>query len=267
MSPDSSSAHPIQAGSVNTGSIHKQVLVGLVHTATATTFFVGLAGCITSSPEKYGVTPLSRQLEWEPCPDGLLDDGEDNNGQIAKVGGRDGYWFTFVDTYGSKVEPTGPFKMTEGGANASKYAAHMRGHLADKGMGVYSGLGFALTNPKMPYDASQATGVSFWAKGPGVVRFKAPDINTAPEGDRCTDCYNDFGVDIYLSNEWDRYTVPFAKLEQSPGWGDRAPRVAEAALYAVQWQFSSAGAEFDIWIDDVYLACTDESKGEASTVE
>jgi endoglucanase len=203
----------------------------------------------------------------------MLDDGEDGDGQVIKKDGRDGYWFTFADTEGTKIEPRGPFAMGEGGRpkggglSESKYSAQMKGKITDGGANPYAGVGFALSNPKTGFDLSHATGIQFWAKGPGKVRFKMPDINTDPVGDRCTDCYNDFGVDIYLSDRWERYTIPFDALQQQPGWGDRAPHVASGAIFAIQWQFTTPGAEFDLAFDDVALVGCDEAPSETSHSE
>jgi len=216
-------------------------------------------GCITAPPAQYGVTPTAKKRSLAPCESGMLDDGEDNNGQVIKVDGRDGYWFTFVDTEGSTIEPRGPYQMAPGGRPAggglpeSHYHAHLSGKLAASGKSIYAGVGFALSNPKSGFDLSAAKGIQFWAKGPGLVRFKTPDLNTDPSGDRCSDCYNDFGADIYLSERWERYTVLFEELEQQPGWGDRAPHVATGGILAVQWQFTTAGADFDFAFDDVVL--------------
>jgi len=215
-----------------------------------------VGGCITSPTWKYGETAEAKETKLESCPNGLIDDGEDANNQVLKVEGRDGYWFTFADNEGTTVEPKGDFRMTPGGPPGSKYAARMTGKVAPAGKSLYVGMGFALRSPKRPYDASKYQGVSFWAKGPGRVRFKTPDVNTTPEGDRCDDCYNDFGVDLVLQDKWLRYTVPFERLSQQPGWGDPAPEVAKDMLFAIQWQFSAADTEFDIWIDNVeFVGC------------
>ena len=163
---------------------------------------LALAGCITSPPGAYGATAEAREMKLKSCPGGLLDDCEDNDNQIIETEGRGGYWFTFADEEGSTIDPRGDFVMTTGGAQGSKHSARMRGTMASAGESLYVGMGFSLTNPKGPYDASKYQGVSFWAKGPGKVRFKTPDINTIPEGDRCKDCYNDFGVDLYLTAEY-----------------------------------------------------------------
>ena len=222
----------------------KYVLIGLIGL---------LPGCITSPTYEYGPTAEAKKASLPPCRDGLLDDLEDNNQQSEKIGGRGGYWFTFADTVGSVIEPRGDVRPSPGGANGSKFAAHGWGKMASAGDSIYAGIGFALTDPKLPYDVGSAKGIQFWAKGPGRVRFKTPDINTVPEGDRCSDCYNDFGVDITLQDSWQRYTVPFEKMAQQPGWGDRSPAVDQHHLFAVQWQFSTKDAAFDLWFDDIRL--------------
>jgi len=220
-------------------------------TALAVTLL--FAGCITSPVWEYGETKTAKVTNLPTCENGLLDDGEDGDTQIRKVDGRDGYWFAFVDQWGSKMEPK-PFGMSKGGRNGdSGYAINIKGTLAATGDSIYAGVGFAFTNPKTPYDISRATGVRFWAKGPGRVRFKIPDRNTDPVGDRCTDCYNDFGVELVLEDRWQRYTVPFSMMTQKDGWGDRAPAVDEEGVFAVQWQVDTAGQPFDLWVDDIEL--------------
>jgi endoglucanase len=220
--------------------------------------FLGLlcTGCITSPTGAYLVAEESSKLTFSECPGGLVEDGEDGDGQTIKHEGRGGYWFTFADALGSTISPKGPFQMAEGGPSGSKFAARMKGKIAATGDSVYVGMGFALSDPRGLYDASKYKGVTFWGKGPGKVRFKAPDVNTDPSGDRCDDCYNDFGVDIYFSDQWTRYTIPFEQLQQNPGWGDRAPEVAKDKLFALQWQFNTNDAEYDIWIDQVsFVGC------------
>jgi endoglucanase len=213
-------------------------------------------GCITSPVWKYGDTKEAKEEKLEPCPNGLLDDGEDGDTRIVVTDGREGYWFNFVDPWGSTIEPK-RFAFQPGGPGDSKMAANMHGVLAKSGESLYSGMGFAFTNPKTPFDISHAKGIRFWAKGPGKIRFKVPDRNTDPQGDRCTDCYNDFGVDIFLQNEWIRYTVPFDKMTQQDGWGDRTPGLDIKGAFAVQWQFDTAGAAYDIWVDNIELVgCT-----------
>ena len=70
-------------------------------------------------------------------------------------------------------------------------------------------MGMNFIDPKGQYDASKYAGIPFWAKkGPdstGKVRLKVPDVNTDPDGGVCTECFNDFGADIVLTNDWKLY--------------------------------------------------------------
>ncbi len=236
----------------------RNISVGVLSSAVGFCLF----GCITSPVWKYGDTKTAKETQMSACPNGLLDDAEDGNTQVATVDGRDGYWFAFVDTWGSTMEPRSRFVMTEGGYSKgqSKFAANVKGKLAEAGDSVYAGFGFAFTNPKTPFDIAKAKGIRFWAKGPGKIRFKIPDRNTDPSGDRCTDCYNDFGVDIYLQDTWMRYTVPFEAMTQNPGWGDRAPSVDVHGAFAVQWQYDTPGGAYDIWVDQIELVGCDTTE-------
>ena len=223
---------------------------GMIITCLSVLFSVS---CITSPVWEYGDTKVARRGSFPVCENGLLDDGEDGDTQIVKFGERDGYWFSFVDTWGSELDER-RFRFVEGGKDStSKYAARLSGTLAPSGESLYAGIGFAFTNPKTPFDISEAEGIRFWAKGPGKVRFKITDRNTDPQGDRCTDCYNDFGVDLFLQDQWLRYTIPFEKMTQQGSWGDRAPGLDVEGAFAVQWQYDTAGQKFDIWVDDIAL--------------
>jgi len=193
------------------------------------------------------------------CPaDFAIDDAEDNNNQILIQKDRKGYWYTFVDKAGSTLSPPAgtKFIMSAGGPKESHHAARMLGKVSGNGDPLFAGMGFSFANPKGPYDASAYTGVSFWAKvGAGsikTVRLKVPDIDTDPDGKRCTECFNDFGADLTLTDKWQKYTIPFATMKQMDGWGSPAPAtVDKSKLYGLQWQVSAQGASYDIWVDDV----------------
>lgn len=198
-------------------------------------------------------------------PDGLIDDGEDNNNQGAVVEGRGGYWYTYVDDGGSTVDPPagaagGTFTMSPGGANGSKFAARVHGTLGG-GAIVFGAMGVNLVDPKDVYDASRYQGIAFWAKkGAGSapkVRFKVPDGNTDEEGGVCKECFNDFGVDLNLTDDWKQYVVPFRSMKQMEGWGSPRPRALDRKkVYGLQWQASTPGATYDIWIDDIaFIGC------------
>jgi endoglucanase len=197
-------------------------------------------------------------------PDGLVDDGEDGNNQTKQAGGRGGYWYTYVDKAGSSVTPAagaagGTFAMTPGGANGSGYGANMKGKVGT-GAVVYAGMGFTFIDPKGTYDASKYKGISFWAKkGPGstgLVRLKVPDINTDEAGKVCTACFNDFGADLTLTDQWTKQTFLWGDLQQLMGWGSpHTSGVVPQKVYGVQWQVNQPGAAYDISVDQVEFLC------------
>jgi hypothetical protein len=187
----------------------------------------------------------------------VIEDVEDADDQVAPHEGRKGYWYTFKDETGqTDISPREDhFVADTGGVKGSSYAIHMKGKLAKSGE-VFAGIGFDFLEPRAPYDAQKYTGLSFLAKkapnSVAMVRLKAPDANTDPDGHKCTDCYNDFGVTFELTKEWTRYTVKFDQLKQEQGWGDpRPPMPATSELFGLQWQVSTPNGDFDVWIDDV----------------
>ena len=215
-----------------------------------------VTGCITAHGWEYGTTPKAKALDLPPCgANAIVEDGEDGDGRVLVRDGRGGYWFTFQDSEGSTIDPpSGPFKMGSPGHD-SAHAARMRGHLASSGKSIYAGMGLSLTDPRGPYDASKYTGVTFWAKGPGRVRFELPDVHTAPEGGICKDCYNDFGVTLALEDHWVKYTILFDWMQQRPNWGDPYPHVEPSQVIAMEWEFDGTGRDFDISIDDIAFVC------------
>jgi len=193
------------------------------------------------------------------CPaDYSIDDAEDGNNQVTKQKGRNGYWYTFLDKAGSTITPPiqTKFLMSPGGANGSTNAARMMGKMATTGDPLFAGMGFSLTDPKAPYDASAYTGVSFYAKvakgATKSVRLKVPDLNTDPAGKVCTECFNDFGADLTLTEQWQKYAISFASMKQMEGWGSPHPAsIDKSKIYGLQWQVTQPGAAYDVWIDGV----------------
>lgn len=201
---------------------------------------------------------MENTAEGKACPpDAKLDDAEDNNNQVLVQDGRSGYIYTYVDPDGSTIDPPGGavFTMSPGGANGSQMAMRISGQLSKANI-VYAALGMNFTDPRGPYDASKYKGISFFAKkGPGSashVRLKMPDKNTDPDGGVCGACSNDFGMQLTLTEQWQKFTVPFSALRQESGWGNPRPRsVATDAVYALQFQVNEKGRPYDIWIDDL----------------
>jgi endoglucanase len=224
-----------------------------------------LCGAVALGACKKRVSATSDDVKNSPdgkaCPDnvGMISDGESDNKTNA-IKGRGGYWYTFVDNAGSTITPTagsqgGTFAMSPGGAEGTAHAAHMTGVIGG-GDAVYAGMGLNFVDPKGTYDASAYKGISFWAKkGPGStanVRLKVPDINTDPDGKVCKECFNDFGFDLHLTDDWTQYTLPFSALSQMKGWGSpHTPAIDATKIYGMQFQVNEKGAKFDVWVDNI----------------
>ncbi len=193
------------------------------------------------------------------CSDvALVEDFEDNDDQIVLEAGRDGFVYTYLDELGSTVEPSDKaFAAASGGSEKSGFAGRFHGKTA-KGEESFAGLGLNFTENERPYDASAYRGFSFWARAAEgttpYVRVQLADANTDPVGGVCTDCFNDFGVTIPLTSEWQRFAIPFSDLKQETGWGNPRPPALDASkLVGMKWQVGSPNAEYDVWIDKVEL--------------
>jgi len=221
------------------------------------------AGCAQFKPPAGYTSPSATQGGALSCADARhLEDADDGDSQIFSHEGRGGYLYTFADAEGSTISPsTSAFEVSPGGVEGSGNALRMHGTVAETGGDVYAGMGFGLTPATGAYDASRYRGLEFVAKrapeSSAFLRLKLPDGNTTPKAGACEECYNDFGVDFEVTEEWVRYVVDFADLKQEQGWGSPRPEsVATDALYGIQWQVLTAGAPFDIWVDDIaFLGC------------
>lgn len=221
---------------------------------------VAAQGCVAP-----GATPESAAggALKECGPEGAIDDFEDNNNQNHVVDGRGGYWYTYVDKVGSTVWPEageagGTFTPSEPGYN-SKFAGEVKGKIGTAAI-VFGALGMNFVDPKGMYDASKYAGITFFAKRApnttGKIRLKVPDVSTDKEAGICSECFNDFGADINLTEQWQRFTFPFRDMRQMEGWG--APRRAHidaSKLFGLQWQTQVQGADYDFAVDNVAFIC------------
>ena len=227
--------------------------------------FLGVAciGCAQFKPPVGYSAPSAAQGGALQCADARqVEDADDGDSQIFTHEGRGGYLYTFTDKAGSSISPpTSAFEVSAGGVEGQGSALRMHGALADQGEDVYAGMGFGLTPSTSAYYAARYRGLEFVAKrgsdSSAFVRLKLPDGNTTPEAGACEECYNDFGVDFEVTEEWVHYVVDFADLKQEQGWGSPRPEaLATNALYGIQWQVLTQGAPFDIWVDDIaFLGC------------
>ena len=201
-----------------------------------------------------------------PAQDGLIEDFEDDDGQIVKLDGRDGYWWKNADKEGAKFTdpPDGSaIKFADDGAGGSVKSLHVAGVTAkgsDQAYGVEIGTNFISTKASL-YDGSKYVGVSFMAKvGPKSVkkvRFNMGDVNTHPDLGSCKSCWNHFSKDVELSTEWKEYQVSFKEMQQRAGWGEPRPKsISPKELYTVTFAFEGSGGEFELFVDNIqFLEC------------
>jgi hypothetical protein len=213
-----------------------------------------------ATPEVPKGPPLNRcQNGMKPAQQGLFDDFEDGNNQVALIDGRSGYWWAAHAPHAVITVPgSEEFRVSDGGPPGSKKAAHLAGKtdVADVWGaalgGNFLGGGF--------YDASKYDGVSFKLKGKAkeFIRFKVLDIAAHPDGGLCTkDCWNAFGKTLQFTGDWQTVELSFADLTQMEGWGSpRPPYLSKNKLKHLEWAVEQ-GIDFDFWVDDVQLlVCT-----------
>jgi hypothetical protein len=194
----------------------------------------------------------------------LIDDLEDKDNAVAKVGGRSGFWYTYLDSFGSMITPkpdsTGASPLLPGTTNchAGMACIIVSGTTGTEDAATmkypYAGVGFDFSNAKKPcvYDASAYSGIKFWARGDVEITIKVNIKATADAtgGGSCTTgCSNGHGKKVVLTPDWAQIDLPFASIMQDPTWGTQAP-FDKATLLSMQVQFPSGGA-FNAALDDL----------------
>jgi hypothetical protein len=193
----------------------------------------------------------------KPADDGLVDDFEDGDTKALPIAMRGGDWWKSKDSFGSAYNPD-ELVMAEPGADGTGKALHVSGHTASAEGAYGANFGVNLSTSG-PYDAAPYDGVSFKAKkdksASGKVRFKVGDINTHQDGGICKSCWNHFGKDITLTDDWVEYKILFAELKQAPGWGEQKPSLTVDKLWNLDWSIDK-GLTFGVWLDDVqFIVC------------
>jgi hypothetical protein len=216
----------------------------------------GGGGALTACPSPPAAGALA---------DVLIDDMEDNDNGVAKVGSRSGFWYTFLDAYGSTIIPapdktgTAPLKpgMTDcHGGTACMIVSGTTAPADETAVPPvypYAGIGFDFSNAKKPcvYNGTAYTGIKFWARGDVPIRVKVNTSGTADAGGggTCTlECNNAHGLDVVLSPTWAEVDLPFATIAQEAGWGT-VVAFDKASLLSVQIQIP-AGQIYNAAFDD-----------------
>lgn len=239
-----------------------------------------LSSCLPYTNDHLTTAATLASREGHPCAPavGMMFDGEGDAGALDE-----GWqWKMFADesvdmaarNFISPTEawpPVGrPFVLSRGGAQGSKSAARMYGHVIVGGQPViYSGpfnrpvaLGKFVKMTLAPawtqapgvipehatvpvaFDARSFGGVSFWARNDGKY---ARDVSVSLWFD---DYFRSTG--ITLSKEWKQYTILFKDIlmpeeERAKNFG---------AVTGLTFEVSSG--QFDLWIDDVqFTGCVD----------
>jgi len=217
-------------------------------------------------------------------PANKISDFEDTAAATVTADGtppRNGYWYPYNDMSGTCTQkplmgatyvgetPTAPSPGPSAGM-----ALHAQWDMCSTwGAGVGADLnqpnadGGTYTGPKVPYDLTGYTGITFWAMAaPGTdtkLRVKLPmTVETkTTDGGKCMDsatnkCSDDWGQKFQLPNNgnWAQITVKFsdATMFKQEGWGaifSWDPK----DVTSIQIQSQDMGEKYDFWIDDVYL--------------
>jgi hypothetical protein len=196
--------------------------------------------------------------------DTLLDDLEDKDNGVSKIGGRTGYWYTYLDAYGSTITPkpdsTGAAPLLPGstdchGGTSCIMVSGTTAAADEVAMTYpYAGVGFDFSNAKKPclYDGSAYSGIKLWARGDVEITIKVNIATTADSkgGGSCvTGCSNGHGKKVVLAPTWAEIDLPFATIMQDPTWGTQVP-FDKANLLSVQVQVPAGGA-FSVALDDL----------------
>ena len=188
--------------------------------------------------------------------DTSLDDMEAGLSTIFTKGCRSGSWYTYNDmtTTGMQMPAMGADCKSEAITPARGTSTKAQ-HTSGSGFTVWgAGLGVNLNSPtaaKGLFDASAYSGVTFWAKGTGTIKFSVPTKATDASGGVCTVCSDHYATTFMLSATWTQVTIKWADLKTSTFGMPAAATFTKDQIYGFQWQVDKTAATFDIWIDDL----------------
>lgn len=247
-----------QGGSTSVGT------AGTTAVGTAGTAPAGSGGMMGGSLAACPAPPAAGAIA-----DLLIDDLEDGDNGVARIGNRTGFWYTYLDALGSTIVPTpdasGASPLKPGATNChsmSKACIMISGTTAaadEVAMKYpYAGVGFDFSNAKKPcvYNASAYTGIKFWARGDVPITIKLNTTATAKAdgggtctGDMCNGGFSPAGADVVLTTEWQQIDINFATAAP-PTWAAAlAMHPDKANLVSLQVQIPP-GQTYSIALDD-----------------
>jgi hypothetical protein len=228
----------------------------------------GTSGSGTGGASGSGGTPAYCDAAFMPTdPTAIIDDIEDGNSLIAPVADRNGsWWITSDGTEGTITPMSGaapPPEQILGKRCESEYGIRVTGQGFTE-WGANVAIGFRYEGMEMPIDASDFSGVMFWARvgetHSSPVRVQFQDTNTYPNGGVCDpdpasgteQCYDGWGTTLTpLDTEWRLYKIPFSRVTQQ-NFGYASEALDTTALYTLEW-IVQQNTVFDLWLDDVWF--------------
>jgi hypothetical protein len=189
----------------------------------------------------------------------LFDDFEDGDNKAFKGFEREGWWWSATDTTpDAKIVPAkdafSAERLPAGDAtNDNLFAAHFMAE-GQKEWGAVWGSTLAWTNGgiKCPFNASGFAGVTLRAKGKGSIsiRLGQPETIGGDGGGQCKErCYDSYGKRLFLTPEWQTFSVPWEKLQQE-GWGTQV-RFDPGRLIQIAFAANVKDLPVDFWVDDI----------------
>jgi len=187
----------------------------------------------------------------------LLDDFEDHDSVATMEFARDAFWFTVHDETPGSIVPEGAVVPEAGGPRGSAYAGHVvASGYSSWGANVALAMSHYSNGVRCPFNASAFKGIRFQARGKGVVRVQVPIPETVDkefggscDPDKAMVCYDQHGVDITLTEQWQSYELSWSDFSQF-GWGTPAV-LAPESIQGLQWVFIPANLPVDLWWDNV----------------
>ncbi len=197
----------------------------------------------------------------------VLDDFDDGDSWFDE-NGLAGWWYAYTDETAGTQTPTGDLiKPVAGGLDESGYALRVHGEgFTHWGSGFGAYLAFPQDGKPCLFDASEYSGISFWARGFVTADETAPaaeagtfrvqliekDVTPVEEGGTCDvegACWDSHRVRLVPSECWHKYSIPFDEFTPD-GWGLSGGDLDADQLYLLGFEVSN-GQTYDLWIDQI----------------
>jgi hypothetical protein len=227
---------PVSSSSSEGGRVRRFAGRGVLLTAFAAAV---VTGCANNDPVMPRVPVALRPAQ------ALVDDFESAPNQNQYLG----YWYTFVDPFGSAVvpAPNSTIAYASPGSPVTPGACFRFSGRFHEPSGIdpaYAGFGCTLNSAGFPLDMLGFTGIEFSARS-GV----GSKVRLILKRQSVAQVNGDFGIDLTLPTDWARIRVPFSDLRQAGGAQPVAFSVQDVT--GLQWMPNKAEATFDFLIDDV----------------